>query len=142
MVTVHIYTQSIILYETHSKAVIATPYIITITYAQLNLNLLEPPLTLKQIILFISALPMTFFLSMPYESLFFPRFQYIYFLKTMRWCIWTLYKCESKFNELWVLLLGLFGFKLATKIYLIFMLATIIVVFLTFVLGVNICTKI
>ena len=111
----HIYTQSITLNETHRKAVIATSCFITITDAHPSLNLLEPPPTLKQIILFISALPMTFFLSMPYESLFFPRFQYIYFLKTMRWCIWTLYKCESKFNELWVLLLGLFGFQACHK---------------------------
>ena len=74
----HIYTQSITLNETHRKAVIATSCFITITDAHPSLNLLEPPPTLKQIILFISDSPTTLSLSMPYESLSFSRFQYIY----------------------------------------------------------------
>ena len=85
----HIYTQSITLNETHRKAVIATSCFITITDAHPSLNLLEPPPTLKQIILFISASPTTLSLSMPYESLSFPRFQYIYIyiyiFKKRRW---------------------------------------------------------
>ena len=68
---------------------------------------------------------------------------YIYIKKkTMRWCFWSFYKCESKLNELWVLLLPSLWFSSLPQISLVFMLATIIVVFLTSVSDVNVCTKI
>ena len=73
------------------------------------------------------------------------KYIYIYIYikkKTMRWCFWSFYKCESKFNELWVLLLPSLWFSSLPQISLVFMLATIIVVFLTSVLDVNTCTKI